>query len=57
MRCEILPGRAKGRAVMLGISRQDFVTTAIKQPQILPEPAHELVSAYDKFLAELEETR
>jgi hypothetical protein len=39
----LLPGRAKGRAVMIGISRQDFVMTAMKQPQLLPEPAHELV--------------
>lgn len=53
----LLPGRAKGRAVMIGISRQDFVATAMKQPQLLPEPAHELVSAYDKLLTELEESR
>ena len=53
----LLPGRAKGRSVMIEISRQDFVTTAMKQPQLLPEPAHELVSAYDKLLAELEEAR
>jgi hypothetical protein len=53
----LLPGRARKRAVMLGISRQNFVTTAMKQPRFLPEPAHELVSAYDKLLTELEEAR
>jgi competence protein CoiA len=50
----LLPGRARNRAVMIGISRQDFVATAMKQPGLLPEPAHEIVSAYDKLLIELE---
>lgn len=50
----LLPGRAKNRAVMIGISRQDFVAAAMKQPGLLPEPAHEFVSAYDKLLLELE---
>lgn len=50
----LLPGRAKNRAVMIGISRQDFVATAMKYPRLLPEPAHEIVSAYDKLLIELE---
>jgi len=50
----LLPGRAKNRAVMIGISRQDFVATAMKHAELLPEPAHEIVSAYDKLLIELE---
>ena len=53
----LLPGRAKNRAVMIAISRQDFVAAGMKQPQLLPEPAHELVRAYDKLLTEQEETR
>ncbi|EKE08765.1 MAG: competence protein-like protein [uncultured bacterium] len=53
----LFPGRAKGRAVLMGISRQDFVMTAMKQPYLLPERPHELVNAYDKLLAELEEKR
>lgn len=51
----LLPGRARRRAVMIGISRRDFVATTTKQPRLLPDPAHEIVSAYDKLLAELEE--
>ena len=43
--------------MLMGISRQDFVMTAMKQPYLLPERPHELVNAYDKLLAELEEKR
>ena len=53
----LLPGRARRRAVMIAISRQDFVTTAMKQPRLLPEPAQEIVSAYDELLRELEERK
>lgn len=53
----LLPGRARRCAVVIAISRQQFITTTMKQPQLFPDPAHELVSAYDKLLTELEETR
>lgn len=49
----LLPGRAKRRAVVIAISRQDFVT--MKHPRLLPDPAHEIVSAFDKLLKEQEE--
>lgn len=53
----LLPGRAKGRAVMIAISRQTFVTTVMKQPRLLPDPIHEYISAYDKRLAQEAELR
>jgi competence protein CoiA len=53
----LLPGRARRRAVVIAVSRQDFVSTAMKQPRLLPDPAHELVSAFDKLLTEQEELR
>jgi len=51
----LLPGRARGCAVVMAISRETFITTVIKQPRLLPDPAHVFVTALDKLLKEQEE--
>ena len=53
----LLPGRARRGAVVIAISRQTFITTLLKQPRLLPNPAHEFVNALDKLLAEQAEIR
>ena len=53
----LLPGRARRCAVVIGISRQTFITRLLKQPRLMPEPAHEFVTAIDKLLTELEEMK
>jgi competence protein CoiA len=53
----LLPGRVKRGAVVIAIPRQTFITTLLKQPRLLPDPAHELVDALDKLLAEQEKMR
>jgi hypothetical protein len=51
----LLPGRARRYAVVIAISRQTFITTLLKQPRLLPDPAHEFVNALDKLLAQQEQ--
>lgn len=53
----LLPGRARRHAVVIGISRQDFVKTVMEQARLLPDPAREYISGYDKLLTKLEEER
>ena len=53
----LLPGRARRCAVVIAISRQTFITTLLKQPRLLPDPAHEFVNALDKLLAQQEQIR
>lgn len=53
----LLPGRVKRGAVMIAISRQTFITTLLKQPRLLPDPAHEFVNALDKLFAQQEQAR
>jgi competence protein CoiA len=40
----LLPGRAEGYAVVAAISRSDFVQVVSSRANLLPVPAHELVS-------------
>jgi len=53
----LLPGRAKRGAVVIAIPRQTFIMTLLKQPRLLPDPAHEFVDALDKLFAEQEKMR
>jgi len=51
----LLPGRGNTRyAVVIGISRQDFITTIMKQHRLLQDPAREIINALDKWLIESE---
>ncbi len=50
----LLPGRARGCAVVSAISRQDFVTAALRQSRLFRDPAHEFVNAFDKLLTDQE---
>ncbi|HNA61584.1 MAG TPA: competence protein CoiA family protein [Rhabdochlamydiaceae bacterium] len=53
----LLPGRARRCGVVIAISRQTFITTLLKQPRLLPNPAHQFVTALDKLLAQQEEIK
>ncbi len=53
----LLPGRTRRGAVVIAIARQTFIATLLKQPRLLPDSAHEFITALDKLLIQQEEMK
>src|SRR5262249_20756293 len=50
----LFPGRAEGNAVLVPLSREDFVAEASNSPQLLP--AHEMVAAVGQRIRQQQAT-
>lgn len=46
----LLPGRAEGYALIVGISRKDFVDRTLNHPQLFQDPAHKFIEAFAEYI-------